>query len=105
MSLWPPQGAKYDAATTFSHPKACVRRILLPLTLAATLALTPLAAAQAPALLLAIGGESATGFDPIQGWGRYGNPLFQATLLQHDAELNLIGDLATDWSLAEDRLT
>jgi len=84
----------------------CVRRFPLPLTLAIALAFGTMATAQtAPALLLAIGGESATGFDPIQGWGRYGNPLFQATLLKHDAELSLVGDVATSWSLSDDRLT
>lgn len=82
----------------------------LTLTLMLALALIPLGtgaatAQSAPALILAIGGESETGFDPILGWGRYGNPLFQATLLRFDADLNLIGDLATDWSLSEDRLT
>lgn len=82
----------------------------------ASLAATPWALAQnnpaqtapahtAPALILAIGGESDTGFDPIMGWGRYGNPLFQATLLKFDADLNIEGDLATHWTLSSDRLT
>ncbi|TNY31062.1 ABC transporter substrate-binding protein [Pelagovum pacificum] len=59
---------------------------------------------EARPLVLAIGGEPDGGFDPIMGWGHYGNPLFQSTLLRYDAELNLVGDLATDWSLSEDRL-
>lgn len=74
--------------------------------LAVTTALvTPLFAQSAPPLLLAVGGEPDGGFDPIMGWGRYGNPLFQATLLKHDADLNLVGDLATGWTLSDDRLT
>ena len=55
--------------------------------------------------MLAVGGEPETGFDPVMGWGRYGNPLFQATLLRHDDDLALEGDLATSWDLSEDRLT
>jgi ABC-type transport system substrate-binding protein len=85
------------------HTRRPPMRTLL-LTLALNVAL-PAAAQSAPPLLLAIGGESDTGFDPIIGWGRYGNPLFQATLLHFAADLNLIVDLATAWSLSDDRLT
>lgn len=60
-------------------------------------------AAGARPLVLAIGGEPAGGFDPIMGWGHYGNPLFQSTLLRRDAGLGLVGDLATDWHLSGDR--
>lgn len=56
-------------------------------------------------LVLAIGGESTEGYDPTRGWGQYGNPLFQSTLLRRDAQLNIIGDLATSWKLSEDRLS
>jgi peptide/nickel transport system substrate-binding protein len=102
------QGNEYDVASVASHPEVSMRHLLptISLALILTLALVPAAGAQqAPALVLAIGGESDTGFDPIIGWGRYGNPLFQAPLLKFDAELNLVGDLATEWSLSEDRLT
>ncbi|GGB56020.1 nickel ABC transporter substrate-binding protein [Roseibium aquae] len=61
--------------------------------------------AEARSLVLAVGGEPDAGFDPIMGWGRYGNPLFQATLLRRGAGLELEGDLATFWELSEDRLT
>ncbi|TDX30175.1 ABC transporter substrate-binding protein [Rhodovulum visakhapatnamense] len=74
------------------------------LALAVSLSL-PLAAEAAPPLVLAVGGEPETGFDPIMGWGRYGNPLFQATLLRREADLSLAGDLATGWTLSDDRLT
>lgn len=79
-----------------------------PLSLVAvalTLAIGPLAHAQQPSLVLAVGGEPETGFDPVMGWGHYGNPLFQATLLTRDADLALKGDLATLWELSDDRLT
>lgn len=55
-------------------------------------------------LRLAVGGEAAEGFDPTLGWGEYGNPLFQSTLLTRDPDLELHGDLATDWSVSEDGL-
>ena len=73
-------------------------------TLAVALSLMLAAQAEARPLVLAIGGEPDAGFDPIMGWGHYGNPLFQSTLLRTDADLNLVGDLATDWALSEDGL-
>lgn len=57
----------------------------------------------APNLVLAIGGEPETGFDPMLGWGSYGNPLFQSTLLRRDADLQTQPDLATSWVLSQDR--
>lgn len=79
--------------------------MLRPLTsfvLAASLVMPP--PAEARPLVLAIGGEPDGGFDPIMGWGHYGNPLFQSTLLRYDADLTLIGDLATRWHLSADGL-
>jgi len=55
-------------------------------------------------LTLAIQGEPADGYDPTLGWGRYGSPLFQSTLLKRDANLNIVKDIATDYSLSKDRL-
>ncbi|WP_158625950.1 ABC transporter substrate-binding protein [Arsenicitalea aurantiaca] len=55
-------------------------------------------------LVLAIGGEPSEGYDPLLGWGRYGHPLFQSTLLSRNNALETVPDLATDWSLSEDRL-
>lgn len=57
-----------------------------------------------PTLHLAIGGESDEGFDPTLGWGRYGSPLFQSTLLQRDADLGIVPDLATDYDVSDDGL-
>lgn len=62
-------------------------------------------AAEKSDLVLAIGGEPDTGYDPLFGWGRYGHPLFQSTLLSRDADLATKPDLATDWTLSPDRLT
>jgi len=55
-------------------------------------------------LTLALGGEPDEGFDPTLGWGRYGSPLFQSTLLRRTADLGIAGDLATDWKVSEDGL-
>ncbi len=52
-------------------------------------------------LVLAIGAEPETGFDPIKGWGRYGSPLFQSTLLKRDDKLNIIHDVATGYEVSE----
>lgn len=55
-------------------------------------------------LVLAIGGEPDSGFDPTLGWGSYGSPLFQSTLLKRDGNLELVHDLATSVQVSEDRL-
>ncbi|QJQ97126.1 ABC transporter substrate-binding protein [Halomonas sp. PA5] len=62
-----------------------------------------LAAPHPNELILAIGGEADQGYDPLLGWGQYGHPLFQSTLLVRDAELQPQGDLAIHWSLSDDR--
>ncbi|WP_433583053.1 ABC transporter substrate-binding protein [Paenibacillus amylolyticus] len=56
-------------------------------------------------LVLAVGTEPEGGFDPTTGWGQYGSPLFQSTLLKRDANLQLVNDLATAYSVSEDGLT
>lgn len=56
-------------------------------------------------LVLAVGTEPEGGFDPTTGWGQYGSPLFQSTLLKRDAKLQLVNDLATEHSVSEDGLT
>lgn len=55
-------------------------------------------------LVLAIGGETDDGFDPTTGWGMYGSPLFQSTLLKYDKDFNIENDLATDYRVSEDGL-
>src|SRR3954453_4302023 len=53
-------------------------------------------------IVLSVGGESDTGFDPTTGWGRYGSPLFQSTLLKRDNDLNIVNDIATSYEVSED---
>ena len=55
-------------------------------------------------LRLAIAGESEDGYDPTLGWGRYGSPLFQSTLLRRDADLKVVNDLATAHKVSPDGL-
>lgn len=73
--------------------------------LATALLAGPALAAPRTELVLAIGGEPDGGYDPLLGWGRYGHPLFQSTLLKRDADLATQPDLATAWTLSDDRLT
>ncbi|GAB3045669.1 ABC transporter substrate-binding protein [Virgibacillus ainsalahensis] len=55
-------------------------------------------------LVLAIGGEPDDGFDPTTGWGRYGSPLFQSTLLKQDQNFDIQNDLAKSYEVSEDGL-
>ncbi|WP_265088616.1 ABC transporter substrate-binding protein [Psychrobacter lutiphocae] len=52
--------------------------------------------------MVAFGSEPDAGFDPITGWGRYGSPLFQSTLLARDDDLNIVNDLATGYEVNDD---
>ncbi len=81
-----------------------MRRSIL-LTIASTcLALSAPALAKEQ-LVLAIGGEPDQGFDPLLGWGQYGSPLFQSTLLTRGQDFTPQAGLATEWSLSDDQLT
>lgn len=62
----------------------------------------PVAESVKKEIILAIGGEPDTGFDPTTGWGRYGSPLFQSTLLKRDKDLNVVNDLATGYEVSQD---
>lgn len=53
-------------------------------------------------LVLAVGSEPEAGFDPTTGWGRYGSPLFQSTLLKRDNNLAIVNDLATGYEVSPD---
>lgn len=55
-------------------------------------------------LVLAIGSEPEEGFDPTIGWGRYGSPIFQSTLLTLDRDFKIEHDLATYYEVSEDGL-
>ncbi|WP_373892944.1 ABC transporter substrate-binding protein [Virgibacillus natechei] len=56
-------------------------------------------------LVLAVDGEPEDGFDPTTGWGRYGSPLFQSTLLKYDQDFNIEHDLAENYEVSDDGLT
>jgi peptide/nickel transport system substrate-binding protein len=86
--------------------KKCLKVVCVHVVFAlVSLALACPALAAKDTLVLAVGGESAEGYDPVLGWGVYGNPLFQSTLLKRDAKLQIIPDLAETWSLSDDRTT
>lgn len=53
-------------------------------------------------LILAVGKEPEDGFDPTTGWGRYGSPLFQSTLLKRDQDMKIVNDLATGYTVSPD---
>ncbi|NLT43116.1 MAG: ABC transporter substrate-binding protein, partial [Anaerolineae bacterium] len=83
--------------------------VALALTACSGATSQPAPDANAPAptrsIVVAIGGESEEGYDPLLGWGRYGSPLFQSTLLKRDSQLNLVHDLATDVQVSDDGRT
>ena len=79
------------------------RPILLGIALSCLVVATTVQAKEQ--LVLAIGGEPEQGFDPLLGWGQYGNPLFQSTLLSRGKDLAPQPELATEWWLSEDRMT
>lgn len=55
-------------------------------------------------LVLAIESVGEAGFDPCRGWGRYGAPVFQSTLLVLEENMKLGKDLATEYSVSKDGL-
>ncbi len=68
-------------------------------------AASPAQTGSAEQIVLTIGGESEDGYDPTLGWGRYGSPLFQSTLLKRDDNLDIVNDLATAYTISEDGFT
>lgn len=70
-----------------------------------TIAVSESYAATPEQLIISLGSEPDAGFDPIYGWGSYGDPLFQSTLIRRNKNLELTGDLAENWTLSSDRLT
>ncbi|WP_147820630.1 ABC transporter substrate-binding protein [Salidesulfovibrio onnuriiensis] len=83
--------------------KSCFSLCVLTLLLGLVFLAAPQAQAR-DTLYLAIKGEPSDGYDPTLGWGRYGSPLFQSTLLRRDANLDIVKELATDYRLSEDAL-
>jgi len=64
---------------------------------------TPTGSGSKEQIVLAIGGEADEGYDPTLGWGRYGSPLFQSTLLRRDENLQIVNDLAESYSVSADK--
>lgn len=56
-------------------------------------------------IVVAIGGEKASGFDPVTGWGAQGGTLFQSKLLDVSPDNKIVKDLATDYKVSSDGLT
>lgn len=55
-------------------------------------------------LIIAVSNEPTDGFDPTTGWGRYGSPLFQSTLLTRDNNMKIVNDLAVSYGVSRDGL-
>lgn len=56
-------------------------------------------------VIVAVGGEKESGYDPCTGWGSSGTPLFQSKLLDTDTNNQLKKDIATDYTASKDGLT
>lgn len=56
-------------------------------------------------LVVALTSEPDEGFDPCVGWGRYGSPLIQSTLVTLDSNMDIVYDVATDYKISDDGLT
>ncbi len=54
-------------------------------------------------LVIAIAEDNREGYDPVTGWGRYGNSLFHSTILKRDNDLKIVKDLATVYSLSDNK--
>ncbi|RTR37827.1 ABC transporter substrate-binding protein [Shewanella canadensis] len=82
-----------------------MRTVFVIIGLCCSLAFANLASAQPKTLTIALGAEPDSGFDPIYGWGKYNNPLFQSSLIKRGSKLNLTPDLALSWTLSKDKLS
>lgn len=56
-------------------------------------------------VVIALSEEPEEGFDPCVGWGRYGSPLIQSTLITVDENMEIAYDLATDYTVSSDGKT
>ncbi len=55
-------------------------------------------------LIMAIGSEPDEGFDPIYGWGRYGSPLIQSSLVKTNKDMEVVSDLSHTYNISDDGL-
>ncbi|RTR34210.1 ABC transporter substrate-binding protein [Shewanella atlantica] len=81
-----------------------MRTLLVIISLFYTLVFVNSASAQPNTLTIALGAEPDSGFDPIYGWGKYNDPLFQSSLIKRGSKLELAPDLALSWTLSKDKL-
>ena len=64
----------------------------------------PSTSANTQKVVVAISTEPESGFDPILGWGHGTTPLVQSTLVEYTQDMQIVNDLATDYTLSEDAL-
>lgn len=53
---------------------------------------------------VAISSEPENGFDPTQGWGHGVTPLIQSTLLEYTSNMEIVNDLANNYTVSNDGL-
>ena len=82
---------------------ALVLAMLMVLGLSACGAKTPEPPASKDSVVIAIATEPDT-LDPTKGWGHGNSPILQSTLIRYNANMELEGDLATEWDVSEDGL-
>lgn len=56
-------------------------------------------------IVIALSSEPKEGFDPCVGWGRYGSPLIQSTLVKLNKNMEIEFDLATEYAISDDGLS
>ncbi|MDO4541876.1 MAG: ABC transporter substrate-binding protein [Bacillota bacterium] len=59
-------------------------------------------------IAMGTGSEPAAGFDPAQNWGAAEHchePLIQSTLVNTDTDMNIVNDIATEYSVSDDGMT
>lgn len=93
-----------NSMSTSTHVLRCICTFLLATLLISPAGLGATESASPETLMLAIKGEPSEGYDPILGWGLYGNPLFQSTLLRRNEQLKVVPSLATHYTLSENGL-
>lgn len=71
---------------------------------AAASAQTTVQAAAPDSVVIAIQSEPETGFDPIVGWGHGETPLIQSTLVEYTQDMQIVNDLALDYTVSADGL-
>ena len=72
----------------------------------ASAAASAASAGEKDTLTIYVGAEPEDGFDPMTGYGAYGDhTFFHSRLLRYDKDMKLQPDLATEWKISDDGLT